>query len=113
MQPTAPAAKAKPVKEPAAAQPAAPVTAPEAHQAEAPAEKEAQASAPAIPVEVPAFLAVAPVAEPPRALVASKSKLDASLQAALKSMLPRVIEEGKLNNQGAVRLLQELALLVD
>lgn len=113
VQPTAPAAKAKPVKEPAAAQPAAPVTAPEAHQAEAPAEKEAQASAPAIPVEVPAFLAVAPVAEPPRALVASKSKLDASLQAALKSMLTRVIEEGKLNNQGAVRLLQELALLVD
>lgn len=65
VQPTAPAAKAKPVKEPAAAQPAAPVTAPEAHQAEAPAEKQAQASAPAIPVEVPAFLAVAPVAEPP------------------------------------------------
>ena len=41
------------------------------------------------------------------------SRLDAGLEAALQSMLKRAIAENKLSNQVAVKLLQELALLID
>ncbi len=112
---TPPADTAKPAIARATPKVSAPLAA-EAPKAATPVEKEVPAPVAVTPTprEVPAFLAVAPVVEASQAaLVASKSKLDASLQAALKSMLTRVIEEGKLNNQGAVRLLQELALLVD
>lgn len=128
---------AAPVKAeaPAAAPVVAAAPAPEAVRAPAPAKKAApKASTPtstatpapekvvsapvaATPAPAPAPVSAptpAPAPTPVKAVEApANGTLDAALQSALTSLLNRVITEGKLNNQGAVRLLQELALLLD
>lgn len=69
--------------------------------------------APAPVLEVPMETAPPVVVSPSNAAPTPHTRLDAALESALKSLLNRVIVEDRLTNQAAVRLLQELAQLVD
>lgn len=106
----APVAAEKPAPAPAPVAPKQAALVVEAKPTPAPAPV-AAAPAPALTAP-PAFL-TAPVAAAVKEAANKASRLDAGLEAALQSMLKRAIAENKLSNQVAVKLLQELALLID